>query len=355
MSRGVTLNMPESLHTKFIVTLGPASSSYDTMRALAAAGASIFRANFAHMDYEMFQRWRQWIYEINSDLGTSVKLQADIQGPNIRLGDLGPDKFFLKANQEYVFATKGGDCAEGEIPINDYMIHNFVQPGQPVAFSSGTIEGEVIAVDGNRIRVKMINSGNIATHKALNFPETELDSALTDKDWRDIDFVLGCNVDWIALSFVTGRKELDYVREKIGNRPIYLMAKIERQGALSNLDEIVKGSDAIMIARGDLGVEVPMEDVPIIQRDVIRFGHHEKKPVVVATQMLLSMTESSRPTRAEVTDVANAVFERADAVMLSEESAQGIDPVNALSTMVKIVSRAEKYMYGQDNYFHRYW
>lgn len=347
------------LHTKFIVTLGPASGNYDTMKELIKAGASMFRANFAHMDYNQYREWRHYIQQINLELGTDTKLQADIQGPNIRLGDLGPEKIFLQAGKSYGFTTQGaqenGEIQEGDFPINDNTIHQFVREGQPIAFSSGTLEGEITKVEGHRITVKMINSGNIATHKAINFPETELESALTEKDWRDIDFILDAGVDWFALSFVTGRKELDYVREKIGDRPIKLMSKIERQGALLNIDEIINASDAIMVARGDLGVEVPMEDVPIIQKEIIDACHHKHKPVVVATQMLLSMTESNRPTRAEVTDVATAIFERADAVMLSEETAQGIDPVNSLSTMVKIVRRSEQHLYGEPNYFQQYW
>lgn len=345
----------DHLHTKFITTIGPASGNYDTMKELVKAGASIFRTNFAHMDYDEYRQWRHYLQQINLELGTNTKLQADIQGPNIRLGDLGPNKVFLQANKSYTFATQAGELQEGDFPINDSTIHQYAREGQPIAFSSGTLEGEITKVEGHRITVKMINSGNIATHKAINFPETELASALTDKDWRDIDFLLDAGVDWFALSFVTTRKELDYVREKIGDRPIKLMSKIERQGALANLDEIINASDAIMVARGDLGVEVPMEDVPIIQKEIIDICHHKGKPVVVATQMLLSMTESNRPTRAEVTDVSTAVFERADAVMLSEETAQGIDPVNALQTMVKIVKRSEEHLYKEPNYFDNYW
>lgn len=338
------------------------------MEALVRAGVSIFRTNCAHIDYDIYRTWKHNLWAINEKLGSHVKMQADIQGPNIRFGDMPDNTVFLKAGEEYVFATTAGEINfdpsapyPTDIPINDDTIQNFAKAGQPIAFMSGFLEGEIMKVEGNRITVKMINSGKLARHKTINFPETELGSALTQKDWNDIDFLLNEGVDWFALSFVTHRTEIDYVREKIqataekrGNYPIYIMSKIERPGALDNLDEIVKASDAIMVARGDLAVEIPFEDVPVIQKEIIDYCHHEKKPVVVATQMLYSMTQSLRPTRAEVSDVANAVFERADAVMLSEESAQGVDPVNAVTTMATIIRRAEDHLYKEPNYFGPY-
>jgi pyruvate kinase len=359
----------KELRTRIIATLGPASGSYEVMERMAQAGVAVFRTNCAHIDYDVYRGWLHNVWAINEKLGTQVKMQADIQGPIIRLGELPEEGIFLKAGEEYTFATTAGESHfdptnphPSDIPINDGSIHQFVQPGQPIALMSGMVEGEIARVEGHRITVRMINSGKVTKHKTMNFPETELNSALTQKDWNDIDFLLEAGVDWFALSFVTHRLEIDQVREKIqwtseqrGGRPIYIMSKIERPGALTNIVEIVKASDAIMVARGDLGVEIPYEDVPVIQQDLIELCHHEKKPVVIATQMLYSMMHSQRPTRAEVSDVANAVFQRADAVMLSEESAQGVDPVNAVETMARIVRRAEEHMYKEPNLFGKYW
>ena len=328
--------------------------NYEVMKGLAQTGANFFRCNFAHQEYEKFKEIKGWLAQINQELGTNVLLQADIQGPSIRLGALGSEGYFLQEHQEYCFVTGQADQSQispSEVPIGDATIHAFIQVGQHVSFMSGTVEGMVTRKEGNRLWIKMINSGTLKSHKALNLPETELTSSLTEKDRRDIDFLLEEGVDWIAISFVSKASQIQELRDLIGDRPIKITSKIERRAALANIEEIIEASDAIMIARGDLGIEIPMEDVPIVQKETIAACHRQHKPVIVATQMMLSMIQSLRPTRAEVSDVANAVFDRADAVMMSEETAEGIDPVNALSTMVRVVRAAEKYLYHEPNYF----
>lgn len=345
-------------HTKFIATLGPASMNYEVMYGLAKAGVTMFRSNFVHMQYDRYREVRAWTEQINRELGVWVQLQADIQGPSIRMGAVGDEGYFLQEKETYVFVTGRAD-REGmdvrELPINDGTIHQFIEAGQHITFMNGALEGTVTSKDGNRLSVRMINSGTLKSHKSINLPETELTTCLTDKDRADIAFLMEEGTDWLAISFVSHGKELQEVRDLIGDKPVKIMSKIERRSALANIDEIIAASDAIMVARGDLGIEIPMEEVPIIQKQLIEACHHERKPAVVATQMMLSMAHSMRPTRAEVSDVANAVFERADAVMMSEETAEGIDPVNAMQTMVMVAKRAEQHLYHEPNYFEQYW
>ncbi len=343
-----------NLHTKFIATLGPASMNYDVMRGLAQAGANIFRCNFAHQQYDKFIEIKAWLAQINQELNTQIEIQADIQGPSIRLGTLGEAGYFMQAGNDYCFVTGQADRSQidpSEIPINHEDIHLFVQPEQDIIFMNGAIEGTITHVEGNKIWVHVKNSGTLKSHKSMNLPETELASALTDKDREDLQFVLEQGVDWIAVSFISNPEQLHEIREIIGDRPTKITSKIERRAAIENLESIIEASDALMVARGDLGIEIPMEQVPFIQKQIVGACHRVKKPVIVATQMMLSMSTSLRPTRAEVSDVANAVFDRTDAVMMSEETAEGIDPVNALSAMVRVVQATEEYIYHEPNYF----
>ncbi|MBU6388962.1 pyruvate kinase [Patescibacteria group bacterium] len=343
--------------TRYIVSVGPASLNEEVQEGLIKAGANIFRSNFAHAQYEEFSTRQEVVFRLNKKLGTNVQIQADLQGPNIRVGAMPPDGVPLQAGQEYVFFTAASERQpkEGDLFINDLTLHQDIKPGEPITFMDGALEGEVTAVNGSEITVKMINSAALLSHKSVNVPETKLSSAaLTEKDYRDLDYLLKTDVSWIAVSFIADRQPLDEVRRIIGKRPIQIISKIERLAALKNIDGIIDASDAVMIARGDLGIELPMEEVPIIQRELINRCHYAGKPVITATQMLYSMMKSRRPTRAEVSDVAGAVFLGSDAVMLSEETQVGVDPVNALSTMVRIARRVEEYTYKRPNGFSRY-
>jgi pyruvate kinase len=343
--------------TRYIATLGPASSNAESMEKLIKAGATMFRNNFAHAQYDEYRERMKILKDLNAKLGTNVMMQADIQGTNIRVGMLpGDGKMELFEGHSYVCVTNGGDLKEGEIPINDDHLHTEVKVGEPFTFADGAIEATITAIDGHRITVEVINSGILKQRKSINVPETELNrSCITDKDRKDLDFLINdAGVDWLALSFVANAAEIEEVRSLIGDKPIKIMSKIERKKAIDNMYEVIKASDAVMIARGDLGIEVPMEEVPIISKQMIAMAHQLEKPVVTATQMMLSMVHSARPTRAEVSDVANAIFDRSDAVMLSEETAEGAHPDLALSTMVKIAHRVELYVYGRPNYFEQY-
>lgn len=344
----------KSTWTKYICTIGPASSSPEVLEGLMKAGANILRNNFAHCQYDEYLERKAIVEELNKKLGTNVEMQVDLQGPNIRVGanlpDSGREVF---GGEEYTFYTNAcTDPTDEEILIKDDTLHLDVKVGEPITFMDGAIEGEVTAVEGARIKARLINGGMLKPRKSCNVPDTHLTSpSITDKDRRDLAFLIEHGVDWLALSFIPSRAEVDEVRKMIGDRPIKIMTKVERRVAIKNIVEIVEASDAVMIARGDLGIEMPMEEVPILQRMITDLCRNSGTGVITATQMLLSMTNAIRPTRAEVSDVANAVFAGSDAVMLSEETAAGIDPVNALETMIKIARRAEDYIYNRPNYF----
>ena len=339
------------LRTKIIASLGPASYPGEVMEELMKSGVYMFRNNFSHMPHDEYRKRKADVEALNKKLGTKVLMQADLQGPHIRIGAIAEEGILLKERHTYWFCTNAGAPQEFDIPINDNTIHQFIKVGQPISFLNGFIEGEVVEVAGHRIAVRMTNSGTLRSNKAINLPETQLDSCLTEKDMVDLKFLVEEGVDWIALSFVSRKEEIDQVRAVIGNRPIKVMSKIERKSAVENMEEIINASDCVMVARGDLGIELPMEDVPFVQKEIVAMCHHAKVPVIVATQMLYSLVHSIRPTRAEVSDVAEAVVERADGLLLSDETTEGIDPVNAVNTMATIIRRAESYLYGEPNYF----
>jgi len=344
-------------HTRYVATLGPASGNYETMEKLVQAGVSMFRNNFAHTQYDEYRDRLRFLKEINAKHGTSVKMDADIQGTNIRLGILpGDGKMELRAGETYVCVTNGGEVHEGEIPVNDTLLQNEVKIGEPFIFADGAVDSIITALDGNRITVQVKNTGMIKSRKSINVPDTNFQrGCVTDKDREVLNFLINeSEVDWIALSFVGCKEDVFEVRNLIGDKNIKIMAKIERKKAMDNLIEITNAVDALMIARGDLGIEIPMEEVPVASKRMIRVAHEFNKPALMATQMMLSMTQSLRPTRAEVSDVANAVYDGADGLMLSEETAEGAHPEHVLATMVKIAKHIEEDMYPKDSLFGQY-
>ena len=337
--------------TKTVVSLGPNSYSEEVIRQLMLEGTYMFRNNFSHMLHEDYRRLHAMVMRLNQELGLNVLMLGDLQGPHIRIGTIADEGIKLEAGQIYWFYCNGGEPQENDIPINDDTLHQFVKVGEPMCFLNGDIEGVVEQVEGYRIAVKIKNSGTLKSKKAINVPETFLPSCLTEKDKEDLKLLLEVGVDWVAISFVSRKEEIEELRALINNPAVKIMSKVERRTAVDNIVEIVQAGDSVMVARGDLGIEVPMEDVPFIQKDIIALSHQAKKPVLVATQLLLSMVTAMRPTRAEVSDVANAVLERADGLFLSDETTIGIDPVNALRTMNTIARRAEEYLYGEQNYY----
>jgi pyruvate kinase len=343
-------------HTKFVCGLGPVSANAAMMEKLIKAGANVFRNNFAHAKYDEYRERMEILRHLNKKLGTDVKMQADLQGTNIRVGDILPDgEVKLEAGQEVEFVTNGEKPMGDQIHIDDDYLHVDVKKGQLISFGDGELQGTIRKVSGHHIWVTMLNRGILKKRKHVNVPMTDLSCpAVTDKDQRDLEFLLKEGVDIVALSFICSKHEVEIARKQIGKKPVCLVGKIERKKAVENLFEIIQSCDGIMVARGDLGIELPMEEIPIIQKQIISLCHQQKKPVITATQMLLSMVNSIRPTRAEVSDVANAVFDRSDALMLSDETMVGVHPDLALSTMVKIARRMEEYLYGQPNYFNQF-
>jgi len=334
--------MRRSRKVKILATLGPASSEEFMIRRLFEAGADVFRINMSHADHDTMRTLIKRIRKVEKELGRAIGILADLQGPKLRVGAFANGALELKPGQEFTFDSDPtpGDASRVQMPHPEIL--KSVQPGHRLLIDDGRLQMEAIACDGRSIRAKVISGTKISDRKGVSLPDTDLPvSALTDKDRKDLDAALAADVDWIALSFVQRPEDLAEVR-KIARGRAAILAKIEKPQAVLRLDEIVELSDALMVARGDLGVEMPLEAVPGIQKQITRAARKAGKPVVVATQMLESMITAPVPTRAEVSDVSIAVFEGADAVMLSAESAAGDYPVEAVSMMDRIAIQVER-------------
>lgn len=317
------------------------------MEELIHSGVYMFRGNFAHMSHESYSACLERLARLNKKLHTHVLFEVDLQGPHPRVGKLPENGIFLKERQEYKFAIP---CPSNDIPVVDLDLPRYVKPGEAISFAGGLIEGEITKVNGSELTVRMINSGRLISHKSINVPEMTLPDGLTQQDQKDLEFLKSNPPDWVALSFVGKASDVENARAILGPQ-VKLMSKIERREAIRNLKGIIEVSDAVMVARGDLGIELPLEEIPYLQAKIIQATRAHHKPVVVATQMLFSMVHSLRPTRAEVSDVAWAVMEGADGLMLSDETTIGIDPVNAVETLIKIVAKGETQRDNKVNYF----
>jgi len=339
------------MSTQIIATIGPSSDTPEMIEKLALAGMNIMRNNFAHCTYDEYKARYDTIKAVNKKHNLNVKIQADLRGPSIRLGENIPKKG-IKVNDGDILkfvTTPGEDKQPDELIITDPYLHADVEVGDPMLIESGMIELEITKTipDSHKFEAKVLVGGVIYPRKALNLPTTKLTtSSITDKDLRDLDYVLSVGVDYVALSFVGSADELNRIRKIIGDRPVKIMSKIERREALNHIDEIIDASDIVIIARGDLGVETPYEQLPIIQKRLLRKSHQHLKPAVVATQMLKNMTKAPYPTRAEVSDISNAVFEGAHYVWLSDETANGDYPLEAIKVLKKVVDAADNYMEG---------
>lgn len=329
-----------SKRTKIICTLGPASESTSVTRDMVKAGMHVARLNFSHGDYVNHAMLIRNVRAISKKLKERVFILQDLQGPKIRVMEL---KKPLKVK-------KGQTVIIGKDFNIDSDISKNIKPGNRVLIQDGLIELKVHKVESYKVYCKVMNSGVIQSHKGVNLPDTKLQlPSLTGKDLKDLAWGLKKGVDWIAVSFVRTAKDVQFTRNQIkqllpkGSFRPKVVAKIEKPEAIKNINAIIKASDVIMIARGDLGVEMPEEQLPGLQRKIIKLCHQAKKPVIVATQMLESMVTNPRPTRAEVSDVADAVLEGANYVMLSEESAFGRYPVEAVSEMHKIIKETLKH------------
>ncbi len=336
--------------TKIIATVGPASDSYEQIKALIYAGVNVFRLNFSHGTHEYHSEVLGRIRQAIDETGLITGILQDISGPKIRIGMLEKD-FILKSGDILEFVKEeivGHKVKEGvyRLSINEPYILDQLKAGEYIYLYDGIIRAMVKETGKNGVTVEIENDGMLSSKKGVNFPNTKLGiNVLTEKDRKDMHWGVENGVDFMAISFVQHEKDMlaarDIVASYGGN--VQLLAKIEKFDGVENIDTILEASDGIMVARGDLGIEIPYYDVPLTQKILIKKANNMSKPVIVATQMLLSMTTKETASRAEISDVANAVLDGADAVMLSEESAIGHNPVLAVKTMVHTIQAAEKY------------
>lgn len=333
--------------TKIVATMGPAStSSKEVLKEMILNGTNVCRLNFSHGKHENHLSTINMVREINKELDTDVALLADLQGPKIRIGEVENNGIELIDGNELIITTNECIGSESKVYLTYKEFPKDVAVGDRVLMDDGKLQLEVIATNKiDEVTTKIINGGILSSKKGVNLPNTKISlPCLTVKDLRDLDFALEHDVDWIGLSFVRTAKDIDDLRKLIHkkNKHAKIIAKIEKPEAIYEIDDIIQTADAIMIARGDMGVELPAEKVPNIQKMIIRKSRSYGKPTIVATQMMESMITNFSPTRAEVNDVANAVLDGSDAVMLSGETSVGKYPIEVIKTMSKIVREIEK-------------
>ena len=333
---------PRRRRVKIIATLGPATTSAERIEELFKAGADVFRLNFSHGAQADHATAVEMIRKVERRVRRPIAILADMQGPKLRVGRFAAGHTVLQWGRGFRLdlSPRPGDGERVQLPHPELMA--VASRGQALLMDDGRIQLEVVRQSAEHLETRVVIGGRHSDHKGVNLPGVALPiPALTEKDRSDLAFALDCGVDYIALSFVQRPEDVAEARELVGGRAL-LLTKIEKPQALEQLDEILRLSDAVMVARGDLGVELPPEDVPLVQKRLIRAAHRWGKPVVVATQMMESMTEAAAPTRAEASDVATAVFDGADAVMLSAETATGKYPIETVRMMDRILARTER-------------
>ena len=333
--------VPRSRKVRILATLGPASSKPEMIRKLAEAGADAFRVNMSHGTHPDHKKLIEAIRKLESELERPTTILADLQGPKLRVGRFAGDKVELKKGQTFVFDRRDAPGDSERVTLPHREIFEAVEKGTRLLVDDGKLVFRIVAVDSDRIEAKVEVGGAISNNKGLNVPDVVLPlAALTEKDRSDLAFALEQGVDWVALSFVQRPEDVAEARRLIGGRAA-LLAKIEKPSAIDRLEDILELADAVMVARGDLGVELPPEQVPPLQKRIVEGARRMGRPVVVATQMLESMIGTPTPTRAEVSDVATAVYDGADAIMLSAESASGQFPLETVEMMNRIATRVE--------------
>ncbi|HET7068735.1 MAG TPA: pyruvate kinase [Nocardioides sp.] len=335
---------------KIVCTLGPAVDTPEDIRRLVEAGMDVARLNMSHGNHDDHRRRYDLVRQASDSTGHGVGILADLQGPKIRLETFAGGKAKLVAGEEFVITTRD---VVGDATICGTTYHGLpgdVSEGDPILVDDGKLRLRVVSVEGDDVTTRVEVGGKVSDHKGLNLPGVAVSvPALSEKDVQDLRWALRTSVDFIALSFVRSAADVDDVRRIMREEGVQLpvIAKIEKPEAIDNLDEVVEAFDAFMVARGDLGVECPLEDVPFLQKRVIDKARRNAKPVIVATQMLESMIDNPRPTRAEASDVANAVLDGADAVMLSGETSVGEYPVETVETMARIITSTEDHELAQ--------
>ncbi|MFH1120600.1 MAG: pyruvate kinase [Bacteroidota bacterium] len=333
--------------TKIVATLGPASASGEIMRKLMLAGVDVFRLNFSHGSHEMHNNSVAMIDSLNAELGLQVSVMADLSGPKIRTGQVEKDIMMLNSGEEMVITTRNEICRGNMISLNYKYFAADVNPGDEVLFDDGKLLLKIVSSNGiDEAKAKVIQGGPLSSGKGVNLPKTKLRlPSLSEKDIDDLKFIVTRNIQWVALSFVRSATDIDDLRQRLNamctGMPPRIIAKIEKPEAVENAEEIIAASDAVMVARGDLGVEIPLEQVPVVQKKLAGLCIASSKPVIIATQMMEGMISGMRPSRAEVSDVANSVLDGADALMLSGETSIGSYPVETVETMNRIISNVE--------------
>lgn len=330
--------------TKIVCTLGPAVASEDAIHRLVEDGMDVARLNMSHGDHADHEQNYRWVREATDKTGRAVGILADLQGPKIRLGRFKETETYWATGEVVRITIDDVEGTHDRVSTTYKGLANDAKPGDRLLVDDGKVALVCKEVDGNDVICEVTEGGPVSNNKGVSLPGMDISvPALSEKDIEDLRFALRLGVDFIALSFVRSPADVDLVHEVMDEegRRLPVIAKLEKPEAVDALESIVLAFDAIMVARGDLGVEVPLEQVPLVQKRAVQIARENAKPVIVATQMLDSMIENSRPTRAEASDVANAVLDGADAVMLSGETSVGVDPHNVVRTMARIVSRAE--------------
>ncbi len=334
----------DASRTKIIATLGPASSNKDTLRKLFIAGVDVCRLNFSHGTHKEHAELMKTIRELNQELEIEVAIMADLQGPKIRTGQIEGNKVMLVAGETIEFVSEEylGTAQKVQLDYEDFS--QDVEPGDDILIDDGKIKLEVLAASPGSVTAKIIYGGPLSSRKGVNLPKTNVSlPSLTEKDIKDAIFAIENDVDWIALSFVRVASDVTELKQLIKRKKkkCYVIAKVEKPQAITNIDQIIDEADGIMIARGDLGVEVDFDEVPLLQKMIVQKCIEKGVPVIIATQMMESMVDNFRPTRAEATDVANAVIDGADTLMLSGETSVGKFPIETIHAMHKIIQHTE--------------
>jgi pyruvate kinase len=332
--------------TKIVATVGPACDTYEKLLDLVKAGVNVFRLNFSHGAHEDKKKIIEFIRQINKKEPYNIAILGDLQGPKLRVGEIENGEIEIAEGDILTFTNEKVTGTKEKIYVSYPNFHSDVKIGNTILIDDGKLEVSVLNIEQNNdVKVVVTLGGTLSSKKGINLPDTKITlPALTDKDLADLDFVIEQKLDWVALSFVRNVKDLIILRNRLEEKDskTKIIAKIEKPEAIENIRDIIVESDGIMVARGDLGVELPIEKVPLIQKQIIKKCIHRAKPVIVATQMMESMIERTKPNRSEITDVANAVLEGADAVMLSGETATGAHPTLVVETMKKIIQEVER-------------
>ena len=331
--------------TKIIATMGPATSDVPMLKKIIKAGVDVCRINFSHGDWDTHLEVIKNIRQANEELGSNVAILGDLQGPKLRIGEVENNKMLLEDGDTMILTTEATLSSGNTIYVKYSTLARDVKVGERVLLDDGKLELEFTKrVDSSTVEARVINGGYLSSNKGFNLPSSDMSVAsLTEKDRKDLEFIMENDLDWVALSFVRSAQDIQELKGILrkNNCEAHVVAKVEKPQAVKNIDEIIEATDAVMVARGDLGVEMPMEQVPMIQKKIVSKCIDASTPVIIATQMMESMITSPTPTRAEANDVANAVMDGADAVMLSAETSVGQYPLKAVQAVERILGSTE--------------